>query len=95
VNGENEAGEWKSLLSERTDAIDLCRVYRASDNLCAYPDREGVTPADLAATLFQQFGLAAAAAFPGLTGRTASLKAGRSAPYSRDHTRTAAVAWKR
>lgn len=32
-------------------------VYGASDKIGAYPDRDGVTPADLAATLFWRFGL--------------------------------------
>lgn len=33
------------------------RVHGASDKLGAYPDLDGVTPADLAATLFWRFGL--------------------------------------
>jgi len=32
-------------------------VFGASDRLGAYPDRDAVTPADLAATIFDRFGL--------------------------------------
>ena len=44
-------------------------VYGASDKLGAYPDLDGVTPGDLAATLFWRFGLDPAAEVRDLDGR--------------------------
>ena len=44
-------------------------VFGASDKLGAYPDRDAVTPGDLAATLFWRFGLDPEAEIRDLTGR--------------------------
>jgi uncharacterized protein (DUF1501 family) len=49
----------------------------ASDKLGAYPDADGVTPADLAATLFQRFGLDPAQEMIDLTGRPYKLADGQ------------------
>ena len=52
-------------------------VYGASDKLGAYPDLDGVTPGDLAATLFWRFGLDPAAEVRDLDGRPYRLAEGR------------------
>lgn len=52
-------------------------VYGASDKLGAYPDLDGVSPADLAATLFWRFGLDPAAEVRDLSGRPYRLAEGR------------------
>ncbi len=44
-------------------------TYGGSDKLGAYPDFDGVTPGDLAATLFDRFGLDPASEIRDLTGR--------------------------
>ncbi|MFI5457648.1 MAG: DUF1501 domain-containing protein [Isosphaerales bacterium] len=49
----------------------------ASDKLGAYPDTDAVTPADLAATLFQRFGLDPAREMNDLTGRPYKLADGQ------------------
>ncbi|HKI20563.1 MAG TPA: DUF1501 domain-containing protein [Isosphaeraceae bacterium] len=49
----------------------------SSDKLGAYPDTDPVTPADLAATLFQQFGLDPAREMIDLTGRPYKLADGQ------------------
>jgi hypothetical protein len=52
-------------------------VHGASDKLGASPDRDGVTPADLAATLFWRFGLDPAAEIVDRTGRPYRLAEGQ------------------
>jgi uncharacterized protein (DUF1501 family) len=52
-------------------------VHGASDRLGAYPERDGVTPADLAATLFWRFGLDPAAEVRDRTGRPYRLAEGQ------------------
>jgi hypothetical protein len=52
-------------------------IHGASDQLGAYPDRDGVTPADLAATLFWRFGLDPAAEIRDRTGRPYRLAEGQ------------------
>jgi uncharacterized protein (DUF1501 family) len=52
-------------------------LYGASDKLGAYPDRDPVSPADLAATLFWRFGLDPAAEIRDLSGRPYRLAEGR------------------
>ena len=55
-------------------------MYGASDKIGAYPDRDGVTPGDLAATLFWRFGLDPATEVRDLSGgRIAWRKVSRSA----------------
>jgi uncharacterized protein (DUF1501 family) len=51
-------------------------VHGASDKFGAYPDREGVTPGDLAATLFWRFGLEATSELLDLAGRPYRLAEG-------------------
>jgi hypothetical protein len=53
------------------------RVYGASDKLGAYPDLDGVSPADLAATLFWRFGLDPASEIRDLSGRPYRLADGQ------------------
>jgi len=52
-------------------------VYGASDRMGAYPERDGVTPGDLAATLFSCFGLDPSGVIRDITGRPYHLAAGR------------------
>ena len=52
-------------------------VHGASDKLGAYPERDGVTPADLAATLFWRFGLDPVAEIRDRTGRPYRLAEGQ------------------
>ena len=52
-------------------------VHGASDSLGAYPDRDAVTPADLAATLFWRFGLDPESEIRDLTGRPYRLAEGQ------------------
>jgi len=52
-------------------------VHGTSDKLGAYPERDGVTPADLAATLFWRFGLDPAAEVRDRTGRPYRLAEGQ------------------
>ncbi|REK09841.1 MAG: DUF1501 domain-containing protein [Planctomycetota bacterium] len=52
-------------------------VYGASDKLGAYPDRDAVTPGDLAATIFWRFGLDPSIELHDLTGRPFSLATGK------------------
>lgn len=52
-------------------------VYGSSDKLGAYPDLDGVKPADLAATLFWRFGLDPEAEIVDLTGRPYRLAEGQ------------------
>jgi hypothetical protein len=52
-------------------------VYGASDKLGAYPDRDGVSPGDLAATLLWRFGLDPAAEIRDLAGRPYRLAEGQ------------------
>ena len=51
--------------------------HGASDKLGAYPDLDGVTPGDLAATLFERFGLDPAAEILDLTGRPYKIADGK------------------
>jgi Protein of unknown function (DUF1501) len=51
--------------------------YGSSDKLGAYPETDGVTPGDLAATLFWRFGLDAELEIRDLTGRPYRLAEGR------------------
>jgi hypothetical protein len=51
--------------------------HGASDKLGAYPDRDGVTPGDLAATLFWRFGLDPATSIVDRTGRPFRLAEGQ------------------
>ncbi len=51
--------------------------HGASDKLGAYPDLDGVTPGDLAATLFERFGLDPAAEIRDLTGRPYKIADGK------------------
>jgi hypothetical protein len=53
------------------------RVYGASDKLGAYPDTDGVSPADLAATLFWRFGLDPDTEIQDLAGRPYRLAEGQ------------------
>jgi hypothetical protein len=53
-------------------------VHGASDHQGGYPDRDGVTPADLAATLFWRFGLDPARELPDRTGRPYRLAEGQA-----------------
>jgi hypothetical protein len=52
-------------------------VHGASDKIGAYPDRDGVSPGDLAATLLWRFGLEPAAEIPDLSGRPYRLGEGQ------------------
>jgi len=52
------------------------QIYGASDQLGAYPDADGVTPGDLAATIFWRFGLDPATELHDLTGRPFRLAGG-------------------
>ena len=52
-------------------------VYGASDKIGAYPDRDGVSPGDLAATLFWRFGLDPATEVRDLSGRPYRLAEGQ------------------
>jgi hypothetical protein len=52
-------------------------VYGASDKIGAYPDRDGVSPGDLAATLLWRFGLDPATEVPDLSGRPYRLAEGQ------------------
>ena len=52
-------------------------VYGASDRLGAAPDRDGVTPGDLAATVLWRLGLDPDAEVPDLTGRPYRLAEGQ------------------
>ena len=53
------------------------QVFGASDKLGARPDLDGVTPADLAATLFWRFGLDPESEIRDLDGRPYRLAEGR------------------
>jgi len=53
------------------------RVHGSSDKLGAYPDLDGVSPADLAATLFWRFGLDPASEIRDLSGRPYRLAEGQ------------------
>jgi hypothetical protein len=53
------------------------RVHGSSDKLGAYPDLDGVSPADLAATLFWRFGLDPASEIHDLSGRPYRLAEGQ------------------
>ena len=44
-------------------------IHGASDSIGAFPDRDPVTPADVAATIFQRFGIAPSTEIHDLTGR--------------------------
>jgi hypothetical protein len=57
------------------------QIYGASDKLGGYPDADGVTPGDLAATIFWRFGLDPATELHDLTGRPFRLAGGE--PISR------------
>jgi hypothetical protein len=52
-------------------------VHGASDKLGAYPDRDGVSPGDLAATLLWRFGLEPTTEVPDLSGRPYRLAEGQ------------------
>ena len=52
-------------------------VFGASDKFGAYPDRDPVTPGDLAATLFRRFGLDPQSEIRDLTGRPQPIADGR------------------
>ncbi len=52
-------------------------TYGSSDKMGAYPDSDGVSPGDLAATLFWRFGLDPAQDIVDLTGRPYTLAIGR------------------
>lgn len=52
------------------------RYYGASDKIGAYPDTQGVTPGDLAATIYDRFGLDPKTELHDLTGRPFTLAAG-------------------
>ena len=52
-------------------------VYGASDKIGAYPDLDGVSPGDLAATLFWRFGLDPTTEVPDLAGRPFRLADGQ------------------
>ena len=52
-------------------------IYGASDKIGAYPDLDGVSPADLAATLFWRFGLDPETEVVDLTGRPYRLADGQ------------------
>jgi uncharacterized protein (DUF1501 family) len=52
-------------------------TYGSSDKMGAYPDSDAVSPGDLAATLFQRFGLNPTQAINDLTGRPYALATGR------------------
>ncbi len=52
-------------------------TFGASDKLGAYPDLDGVTPGDLAATLFERFGIEPTTEIQDLTGRPYRLADGR------------------
>jgi Protein of unknown function (DUF1501) len=52
-------------------------TYGSSDKMGAYPDSDGVSPGDLAATLFWRFGLDPAQDIADLTGRPYTLATGR------------------
>jgi hypothetical protein len=53
------------------------QVYGSSDRLGAYPETDGVTPADIAATLFWRFGLDPASEIRDLDGRPYRLAEGQ------------------
>ena len=53
------------------------QVYGASDKIAAYPDRDPVTPGDLAATLFWRFGIDPALEMRDQTGRPLRLAEGQ------------------
>lgn len=52
-------------------------TYGASDSIGAYPETDGVTPGDLAATLFDRFGVSPATEVHDLTGRPWRIAEGR------------------
>jgi uncharacterized protein (DUF1501 family) len=52
-------------------------VHGSSDKLGGYPETDGVSPSDLAATLFWRFGLDPASEIRDLTGRPYRLADGR------------------
>ena len=53
------------------------QIYGASDKIGAYPDRDPVSPADLAATIFQRFGIDPALEYHDQTSRPIRLSDGK------------------
>lgn len=51
--------------------------FGSSDKLGAYPETDGVTPGDLAATIYSRFGLDPSTELHDMTGRPFSLAAGQ------------------
>jgi uncharacterized protein (DUF1501 family) len=59
INGKAGRDHWPRCFSAvlAGGGVQGGVLHGASDNLAAYPDRDGVTPGDLAATLFWRFGI--------------------------------------
>ena len=59
INGNAGRDHWPDCytIALAGGGIQGRAVHGASDKIGAYPDRDGVTPADLAATIFWRFGI--------------------------------------
>jgi hypothetical protein len=79
INGKAGRDHWPNCYSVilAGGGVRGGTIFGASDKLGAYPDTDAVTPADLAATLFRQFGLDPAREITDLTGRPYKLADGQ------------------
>jgi uncharacterized protein (DUF1501 family) len=79
INGNSGRDHWPNCYSVvlAGGGVRGGITYGSSDKLGAYPDADPVTPADLAATLFQRFGLDPAQEMNDLTGRPYKLADGQ------------------
>ena len=78
INGQGGRDHWPDCYSVvlAGGGVQGGQLYGASDKLGAYPDRDGVTPGDLAATIFWRFGLDPTTELHDLTGRPFRLATG-------------------
>ncbi len=79
LNGAGGRDHWPDVYSilMAGGSVQGGRYYGSSDKIGAYPETDGVTPGDLAATIFDRFGLNPETELHDLTGRPFKLAAGQ------------------
>jgi hypothetical protein len=79
INGDGGRDHWPDCYSAilAGGGVTGGAVYGASDRFGAYPARDPVTPADLAATIYWRFGIDPATEIHDATGRPFKLSEGR------------------
>jgi len=79
LNGQGGRDHWPDVYSilMAGGGVQGGRYHGSSDKIGAYPETDGVTPGDLAATIFDRFGLNAETELHDLTGRPFKLAAGQ------------------